>query len=160
MQPPLAYVGPERGANYHDYSGYINLDQNVTAMQLGASFSYRILYLNYFEIKAFGDASLSYIKDEVDRYIITNYYYAVANRIKLRTVSPTLEAGMELMYNFTRMSFGVEGGYQVNFLSKLKMKSDESYENEALYPDGDLNADISGIRVGVKFILWFTNDLL
>ncbi len=150
-------------ANYTDYSGYLNLDQVVSAYQLGLSASYRLLSTasNSFRlsVSAYGDLRLGYVRDEVSLIISTRYYYE-NNRLVLNAISPMAEAGLEAMFHMKKLSLGVEGGLLYDTGSELNEgRASDPSSDISLSPASEISSGMTGLRGGVKLILWFNNEL-
>ncbi|MEX0988391.1 MAG: hypothetical protein WD052_13015 [Bacteroidales bacterium] len=146
-------------ANYSDYSGYLNLDQNLSAYQFGATAGYRLLNIDFFitqfELFAYGDIRLGYVRDHVTMNIATTYYYEY-NTLKLTSVSPMAEVGLEAMFRIKKISVGVEGGYLFDSGRNFKAgEESQPFSSVSLRPPGDLRSGMSGFRGGLKFVLWF-----
>ena len=150
-------------ANYTDYSGYLNLDQVVSAYQFGFSASYRLLYMELgasrLDLSAYGDLRLGYVRDEVSLSINTRYYFE-NNRLVLNTISPMAEAGVNAMMHFNKISLGLEGGLLYDTGSKLSAgNASDPTSGISLSPPSDVQSGMSGMRGGIKLILWFNNEL-
>lgn len=158
-----AYSASGAHANYTDYSGYLDLDQEIAAYQFGASAGYRLLLIDFFvtqfEISAYGDLRLSYVKDKVMMNISTSYYYE-NNTLNLKTFSPGAELGLEAVFNFGTVSLGVEGGYFVDAGTKFRAGEQSHPESSiSLVPSGELRTDMSGFRAGLKLIKRFSLEV-
>ncbi len=158
-----AYSASGAHANYTDFSGYLNLDQEISSYQFGATAGYRLLnvdfFITQFEISAYGDLRLSYIRDKVTMHINTQYYYE-NNQLNLNAFSPGAELGLDAVFNFNTMSLGVEGGYFIDAgtkFSKGEQTNPGSYVS--LFPAGELRTDLSGFRVGLKVVKRFNLEL-
>ncbi|MEX0982142.1 MAG: hypothetical protein WD577_12570 [Bacteroidales bacterium] len=161
----LVYAFSATGAhaNYTDYSGYLNLDQEIAAYQFGASAGYRLLnvdfFITQFVISAYGDLRLSYTRDKVMMNINTRHYYE-NNKLILNAFSPGAELGLEALFNVNTISVGVEGGYYFDAGTKFnagEQSNPESYVS--LLPPGELNTDMSGVRIGLKVVKRFSLEL-
>ncbi|MDA3823266.1 MAG: hypothetical protein PF450_11755, partial [Bacteroidales bacterium] len=106
-------------ANYTDGSGYLNLDQNIVAHQLGASASYRLLYTNFIEVLTYGDLRLAYVRNIAEMNIVANNYFE-NNQIKLTAISPLAELGIETLLHLKKLSLGLEAGYLYDVGGKFK----------------------------------------
>jgi len=162
----LTYAFSTTGAhsNYTDYSGYLNLDQTISSYQFGVSGAYRLLDLDFtattLEIMGYGDLRLGYVRDEVSMYITTAYYFE-NNNLRLSTVSPMAELGLDAMFRFTKLSLGVSGGYMYDAGTKFKAGEPSSLnQSVSLRPSGEYHSGLSGFRAGIKAILWFNNELV
>ena len=158
-----AFSGSGAHANYTDYSGYLNLDQEVSAYQLGASAGYRLLNIDFFitqfEIFAYSDIRLSYIRDKVMMNISTRYY-SENNVLVLNTFSPGAELGLEALFSSGDISVGVEGGYYFDSGTKFRVGEQSNPASYVLLtPSGDLRTDLSGFRIGLKLIKRFNLEL-
>ncbi|MDF1571004.1 MAG: hypothetical protein P1P82_05245 [Bacteroidales bacterium] len=166
MRYGLVYAFSTTGAlaNYTDYSGYLNLDQVVTAYQFGITANYRILNMDFaatrFDISAYGDLQLAYVRDEVSMVIGTDYYYE-NNRLVLRTISPMAAAGLDAMFHFSKLAVGVEGGVLFDTGAKFNA-GNASYSESAvsLTPPSELKTGMTGLRGGVKVIIWINKELI
>lgn len=160
----LVYAFSSSGAhaNYTDYSGSLNLDQEIASYQVGASAGYRLLNIDFFvtqfEISAYGDLRLSYVRDKVTLDINTpRYYYYENNNLNLNAFSPGAELGLDAVFNFSTVSVGLEGGYYFDAGTKFKARDQSNpSSNVSLVPTGDLRTGMSGFRVGVKAVKRFT----
>lgn len=161
----LVYAFSASGAhaNYTDYSGQLNLDQEIASHQFGASGGYRLLNIDFFitqfEISAYGDLRLAYVRDQVTMNINTRYYYE-NNKLNLTTFSPGAELGLEALFNFNTISVGVEGGYYFDAGNGFKAGT-ESHTNSSvsLRPSGELKTDMSGFRAGIKAVKRFNPEM-
>lgn len=149
-------------SNYADYSGILNLDQNITSYQLGISGGYRLLQMNFtrttLEMMVYGDLRLGYVRDEVQMNINTDYYYE-NSRMILNAFTPLAEAGIDAMFRFTKVSLGISGGYLYDTGSKFKEGNSSSLnQTVSLRPTEELHSGLSGFRAGLKLILWFNNS--
>lgn len=165
MRYGLVYAFSTTGtqANYTDYSGNLNLDQVVSAYQLGLSANYRLLNLDpgsiRLDLSAYGDLRLGYVRDEISLTINTRYYFE-NNRLVLNTISPMAEAGLDAMIHFNKLSLGVEGGLLYDTGSKLSAgKASDPTSGISLSPPADVSSGMSGLRGGIKLILWINNEL-
>lgn len=147
-------------ANYTDISGYLNLDQSISAYQLNTNASYRMINGNYIDLFATGYMGLSYVRD-VTIFNISTYYYYNNNQLVLSAISPFLELGLEGLYNLSKISVGIEGGYLIDAGSKFKV-GEESYPESlvSISPSQEIKSAMSGFRMGLKFILWFNTDII
>lgn len=162
----LVYAFSASGAhaNYTDYSGQLNLDQEIASHQFGASGGYRLLnidsYITQFEISAYGDLRIAYVRDQVTMNINTLYYYE-NNKFDLTTFSPGAELGLDAVFNFNTMSLGVEGGYYFDTGTKFKSGTESlDRSSVSLIPSGELKTDMSGFRAGIKVIKRFNPEML
>jgi|GEM_PF-2073112 len=166
MSYGLVYAFSTTGAlaNYTDYSGYLNLDQVVTAYQFGITASYRLLNIDFastrFDISAYGDLQLAYVRDEVSMVIGTDYYYE-NNRLVLRTISPLATAGLDAMVHFSKLSVGVEGGMLFDTGAEFNA-GNASYPESAvsLSPPSELKSGMTGLRGGVKVIIRISKAMI
>ncbi|MCF8225602.1 MAG: hypothetical protein K9J30_06960 [Bacteroidales bacterium] len=143
-------------ANYKDYSGYLNLDQTVTAYQLGISGSYNLLKSYFFNFYVYGDLRLGYIRDDVNLNILTSYYFDNSSLL-LHAFSPMGELGFEVLFNLKKLSIGGEVGYLYD--TGFKFNTGNANELEAtidLGPSEAIHSGMSGFRAGIKAILWLT----
>ena len=161
----LVYAFSASGAhaNYTDFSGYLNLDQEIAAYQFGASAGYRLLnvdfFITQFEISAYGDLRLSYIRDKVMMNINTQYYYE-NNTLNLNAFSPGAELGLDAVFNFSTISLGVEGGYYFDAGTKFNVGEQSNLESYvSLVPSGELRTDMSGFRAGLKVVKRFSLEM-
>lgn len=151
-------------ANYTDYSAYLNLDQQVTAYQLGLSASYRLLNADFsssrLSVSAYGDLRLGLVRDRVSMSINTVFYYYENNHLVLQTVSPMAEAGLDAMFHFSKFSVGLEGGMLYDAGAAFN-EGNNSFPNPtiSLTPSSDLKSEMSGFRGGVKLIFWINNEV-
>lgn len=151
-------------ANYTDYSGYLNLDQEVTAYQLGLSASYRLLNVDLeatrISVSAYGDLRLGFVRDKVSMSINTIYYYYENNNLILQTVSPMAEAGLDVMFHLNKISLGLEGGMLYD-AGAIFREGSASFPNSqvSLSPSTDLESGMSGLRGGIKLVFWISNEL-
>jgi len=145
-------------ANYTDYSGYINFDQIVTAHQVGLNIYYSLVKVANIDISAYGDLKLSYINDEVNLLVKTNYYFNNSN-IKFNAISPFAESGLEAIVNLKKASIGIEGGFLHDF-SRV-MDTDDALTADALVnmsATEEIQSGMSGLRVGLKAIFWLSQS--
>jgi hypothetical protein len=163
----LVYAFSSSGAhaNYTDFSGTLNLDQEIASYHVGVSAGYRLLNIDFFvtqfEISAYGDLRLSYIRDKVMLDInAPRYYYYENNNLNLSTFSPGAELGLDAVFNFSTISIGIEGGYYFDAGTKFKA-GDQSNpsSNVSLVPAGELKTDLSGFRIGVKGVKRFNLEM-
>lgn len=162
----LSYAFSTTGAlaNYTDYSGYLNLDQVVTAYQLGISAGYRLVNVKFpsarFDISAYGDLYLAYVRDEVSMVISTDFYYE-NNRVVLKTVSPMAAAGLDAMFHFSKLSVGVEGGVLYDTGSEFNA-GNASYPSSSvsLTPPAGITSGMTGLRGGIKVIMWISREMI
>lgn len=160
----FAYSTTGSHANYTDFSGFLNLDQLITAFQFGVSAGYPLLHFdvaeNRLEFLVYGDLRLGYIRDKVTMNITTNYYFE-SNALILNTFSPQTEIGLQSMYHMTRFSLGVEAGYLYDVGRKFDVGEQSSYSSSvSLKPTGDLSSGMSGFRIGLKMIFWFNKLMI
>lgn len=154
-----AYSTTGSHANYTDFSGYINLDQAISAYQAGLTASYSFLDFfvsseKHLEFSVYGELRLAYIRNNVGAIINTSYYFE-NNSIKLSTITPFSEFGLQGMYHMQKISLGVEGGYLIDFGAKMNAGDQSSLNSSfSIQPDGDIKSQMSGIRLGLKLILW------
>ena len=154
----LAHNTTGAHANYSDPSGYLNLNQVVGVYQAGVSGSYRLVNVSGLELMAYGDFRLGYVRNEVTMSINTTYYFESTSQI-LSTVSPLLEGGLEVLYNFNNFAFGIEGGYLFDTGTKFKRGNLSSYGGTvSLAPGSDLKSELTGYRIGIKFLIWLSHD--
>jgi hypothetical protein len=163
----LVYAFSSSGAhaNYTDFSGSLNLDQEIASYQVGAFAGYRLLNIDFFvtefEISAYGDLRLSYVRDKVEMNINTpQFYYYENNKLNLNAFSPGAELGLDAAFNFSTISIGIEGGYYFDAGTKFKA-GDQSNptSNVSLVPAGELRTDLSGFRIGVKGVKRFNLEM-
>lgn len=155
----FAFATTGASANYTDYSGFLNLDQEVTAHQLGLSASYRLLNADFsvtqLTVSAYGDLRLGLVRDVVSTNIQTIYYFYENNRLVLQTVSPMAEAGLDAMFRFNKVSLGLEGGILYDAGAKLNVgDAADPGSLISLDPSSDLKSGMSGLRGGIKLIFW------
>ncbi|MFC2080153.1 hypothetical protein ACFLRQ_01625 [Bacteroidota bacterium] len=154
----FAYAATGAHANYKDNSGSLNLDQTISAYRLGISASYQLLQFKAINFMAYGDLGIGYIRDNVNMVISTNYYYT-NNTLILSTFSPQAELGIEALYNINNISLGIEGGYLFDIGNEFKYGNQSlPNPNISLLPTSDYKSELSGFRLGLKFIFWFTNS--
>lgn len=156
-----AYSTSGAHANYTDFSGRLNLDQRIASYQAGASCGYRLLNIDFFitqfEISAYGDLRLAYIRNQVTVDINTRYYYYENNKLNLTAFSPGAELGLEAVFNINTMSFGIEGGYYFDAGTAFKAGQESLLTSTvSLPPTGVLKSDMSGFRVGIKAVKRFS----
>jgi hypothetical protein len=163
----LVYAFSSSGAhaNYTDFSGSLNLDQEITSYQVGASAGYRLLNIDFFvtqfEISAYGDLRLSYIRDKVMLDInAPRYYYYENNNLNLKAFSPGAELGLDAVFNFSMVSLGIEGGYYFDAGTKFTAGEQSNPEsNVSLVPSGEPRTDLSGFRAGIKVVKRFSLEM-
>ena len=153
-----SYTTSGAHGNYTDQSGYMDINQYLTTYQAGAAAYYSLFYKNFFEAMVYGQFLVGYSVNEVSRVVATNTYYYQENSLKMNTLHPLGEAGIELLYHLENYSFGLEGGYQYDLGGNFSVRENSRYNSEPLNPAGDLKSDLSGFRVGVKFVLVFNPD--
>lgn len=156
----LTYVYNTTGAhgNYTDESGYLNIDQVLTANQVGATVGYMFWKTGHFGLGAYGDLRLGYIRDKVNATIITPYYQET-NELKLNVFTPLAEAGLEAVLDFTGFSVGIEAGWLAD--PGLKFKEGTEYIMDptiSLAPGETLHSNISGWRTGIRLVRWLGTD--
>jgi hypothetical protein len=162
----LSYAFSTTGAmaNYTDYSGYLNLDQVVTAYQLGVFAGYRLVNVDFasgrFDISAYGDLQLAYVRNEVSLVISTAYYYE-NNRLLLNTVTPMAAAGLDAMFHLNKLSVGLEGGVLYDTGAEFNA-GNASYpaSDVSLTPPAGLKSGMTGLRAGVKVIMWISKEMI
>ena len=140
-------------ADYSDYSGSIRTTITVVSHRLGAFGTYTPLAGERLEFSLHGRVDLNLTRMDVSTYL-TAAGYSSGIKNKYRAISPQLSAYAELMYNFGKLSLGLEGGYLVDIPGKLKGTG----EGQELTDPADmrrvLTSDWSGWRAGVKGIFW------
>ena len=160
----FAYSATGAHANYTDYSGYLNFDQTISVYQLGITANYRLLNVDLgstlFSVGGYGDLRLGYLRDKVFMNISTSYYYE-NNELLLSAVSPMAETGLEAMFHFSKVSLGLEGGLLYDTGAKLS-EGNSSYSGTgvSLSPTNEVRSGMTGLRAGVKLILWMDQDLI
>ena len=152
-----SYSATGAHANYIDYSGSMDIDQNVTAHQLGAGIYYPLLFKQYFEILPYGRVMLGYTRNQVSRNISLLQDYQNLD-VRMRALSPSAEAGLEAIYHLTKYSFAVEAGYQYDLGGNLQV-ADNDIEIASLFiPNRQVRSDMSGLRLTAKFVIRFNTE--
>lgn len=156
----FAFSATGTHANYTDNSGALNLDQRVAAYQAGASVSYPLLVKGEinkgFELMAYGDLRLGYVRNNVSSLVNTSYYFE-SNALNLSAVSPMTELGVQALFHFDKISAGLEGGYLLDLNSKFSAGDQSAYDPSfSLMPSGDVRSGMSGFRIGLKIIFWIS----
>lgn len=156
MKYGLSYSFSTTGAhaNYRDYSGVININQEVTAHQLGAAIYYPLYSKEYFELLPFGRIMFGYASSLVRREISTLYEQQNIG-VKMRAFSPSAEVGLEAIYHLKVYSFAIEGGYQYDVGGNLKVSDNDSQAAGMILPDRQVRLNMSGLRIAAKIVLRF-----
>lgn len=155
-----SYTSTGAHGNYTDQSGYMDINQYLTSYQLGAAAYYRLFYWNFIEAMGYANLAITYTDNEVNRVVSTNTYYYEENTLQMRAFHPVAEAGVELLYHLNNYSFGLEGGYQYDVGGTFKVRDNTRFNSDPVEPQSDLKSNISGFRLGVKFVLLFKSDIL
>ncbi len=158
-----AYSATGAHANYTDFSGSLNLNQTLSAYQLGLTASYPFLTFdlpsNKIDFSLYGDLRMAYVRDKVNINISTLYYYE-DNSVILSVVSPLTEIGLEGMLHLKKVSLGLEGGYLYDFGRQFNFGEQTSLApTVSLATARDLRSEMSGFRLGIKMIFIF-NQLI
>jgi len=147
-------------ATYEDYSGSIFADQILTMYQFGLNTSYRLMYANYFELRAYTSLMMSFTGDEITRETYIPGYY-LREYLKINARNPVFEPGLELIYHHDPYSFGIDFGYQYDFGAKFNVKGDQNtYFYHPVNTSEIVKTEISGIRARLKFIIWIRDTEL
>lgn len=140
-------------ADYTDYSGSIRTTITAVSHRLGIFAIYTVLGGERLELSLQGRVDVNMTRMDVSSYLVAaGYSNGVDN--KYRAISPQLSALAELMYNFSKLSLGLEGGYLVDIPGSLKGSGGgpdltDPADNRTL-----LSSDWTGWRAGIKAILW------
>jgi len=155
----LIYQNGSTGAraSYEDYSGSVYADQLLTMYQFGGSASYRLLYSNYIELRAYGLFMLSLTSDEITRETFIPGYY-LREYLKVKARNPVFEPGIELLYHRDKYSFGIDAGYQYDFGAKYVVKETNEYFYHPENSTQIIKTEISGFRASLKFIIWIWKE--
>jgi hypothetical protein len=157
-----AYSASGAHANYTDYSGYLDLNQKLSSYQFGANISYNLLSMDFlvtrFEIRAYGDLRISFITNKVIMDISTNNYFE-SNQLRMNAVSPVGEVGLSGMFTINTLSVGVEGGYLLDTRGRYTHGNESNFNSVvSLDPPDNIRSNISGFRLGIKLVHWFSMD--
>jgi hypothetical protein len=144
-------------ANYRDYSGSMDIDQNVTAYQLGVSIYYPLLFKQYFEIFTYGRGMLGYTRNQITQFITAAQDFQTLD-VRMRAISPSAEAGLEAIYHLTKYSFAIEAGYQYDLGGNLKVAENDIEAASLFIPDRQVKSNISGFRLAAKFVVRFNYE--
>lgn len=140
-------------SSYTDLTGSISTEINASSHRLGAFLSYYILGGERLSLSLYGrvDANLSSVEigsgvNIVGRTSrIYNHY---------RSISPSITAGLEFMYNFSSFSLGLDAGYLVDLAGNLH----NTETDEDLFDPSDrdriLTSDWTGWYAGIKARIW------
>ncbi len=146
-------------ATYADYSGTMNINQSISAFQLGTSLYYPLVFRNYFEISAYGSLMFSYTRDQITESIST-YYYFEDLTVKLRSFSPSAEVGFEAIYHLLNYTLGIEAGYQYDVGGTFKIAKADTEDANLILPERAGHSNLSGVRLTAKIIFRFNANLL
>jgi hypothetical protein len=140
-------------ADYSDYSGSIKTTIIAASNRLGVFGTYTPLAGERLELSLQGRIDVNMTRMDVSSYLVASGYSSGIDNT-YRSVSPQLSALAEVMYNFGKISLGLEGGYLVDNPGKLKGTG----EGQDLTDPADnrtvLTSDWTGWRAGIKGILW------
>jgi len=152
------YVHTTTGAksDYTDFSGYIHTNLNATSHRAGTFVNYTFMGNDKLDLSLYGrlDLNISKIEEATSIYVNGRYNQQFN---KYRSFSPNLSAGLELMYNIDRYSFGFEGGYLVDFGGKLENTNNGSDLKDPVESSRILTSDWTGWRAAIKAIYWLDN---
>ncbi len=146
-------------ATYTDYSGTMNITQNISAFQLGASLYYPLVFKNYFEISTYGSLMFGYIHNRIIESISTFNYFE-DHSVRQKAFSPSAEVGFEAIYHLLKYTLGIEAGYQYDVGGTFKITEADSEDAKLILPERAGHSNLSGIRLTAKFILRFNANLL
>jgi hypothetical protein len=151
----LGYATTGAHANYSDYSGYLNIDQNLFTFHLGLTGYYSLFTSKSWELSLMGNLSLTHTRVKVSKYIITARL-SEENSLLLTSFSPSGLGGIELMYHFETVSLGLEAGYLANLSTEIKPANTLNFSSTELEPSGIVRANSSGLRAGLKIVFPIT----
>lgn len=160
MKYGLSYSYSTTGAhaNYSDYSGIMNIDQNIEAHQLGAAIFYPLVSKEYFEISPYGRLMIAYTQNWATREIST--IFKIDNLgARMRTISPAAEVGLETVCHLKNYSLGIEAGYQYDVGGNMKIAKNDVEAADLFLPDRQLRSNISGLRIIVKLAIRFDKEI-
>jgi len=151
-----SYLTSGGKSSYADYSGNIYTEMNAISHRLGAYLSYLVLGGDRLDLSLSGSLDANVTNLTIDSYYtIYNYSDGLSN--KYRSISPSITAGGELMYNLNKISFGMEAGYLVDLKGNLKDTGDGDPLLDPNDTDRVLSSDWTGWYVHLKAIIWFDN---
>jgi hypothetical protein len=140
-------------SSYSDHTGIISTEMIATSHRLGAFLSYSILGGERLELSLYGrvDVNLSSVSIESAVNVLGNI-----NRLFLqyRAISPSGTAGLELMYDFSGFSVGMNGAYLVDFPGNLNDTDSDDQLTDPQDNDRILTADWTGWSVQIKTLIW------
>ncbi|MGW8314866.1 MAG: hypothetical protein ACWGNV_04640 [Bacteroidales bacterium] len=143
-------------ADYTDYSGSIRTTITGVSHRLGIFGTYTVLGGERLELSLQGRVDVNMTRMNVSSYLIASGY---SNGIdnKYKAISPQLSALGELMYNFDKLSLGLEGGYLVDIPGKLKGTGGGPDLTDPSDGRTLLTSDWTGWRAGIKAIFWISH---
>lgn len=140
-------------ADYTDYSGSVKTTITAVSHKLGIFGTYTVLGGERLELSLQGRFDVSMTRMDVSSYLVASGYSSGIDN-KYRAISPQFSALGELMYNFDRLSLGMEGGYLVDIPGKLKGSGGEQDLTDPVDNRTLLTSDWTGWRAGIKAIIW------
>jgi len=144
-------------SDYSDYSGNVETDMLATSHRFGVSLYYSILAGERLDLSLYGtaDAHLSYL-DITSNIFVLGYTSGIQNTYQ--SMSPSVSAGLELLYNFKESALGMEAGYLVDIPGDLSNRESGTDLLDPNDPDRILATDWSGWRISIKGIVWIKGN--
>ena len=140
-------------SSYADYSGNIYTEFNAVSHRLGAYLSYLVLGGDHLGLSLNGSLDANYTSMTIQSlYTVFNFSDGLNN--KYRSISPSIAAGGELMYNLKKMSLGMEAGYLVDLKGNLKDTDDGDPLLDPNDLDRVLSSDWTEWYVQLKDQIW------
>lgn len=143
--------------DYSDYTG--NVETNILAVshRFGVSVNYSILGGDRLDLSVYGklDANLSFVDITSNIYVL-GFSNGIQNRYK--SLSPSGSAGLELLYSFRDLAFGIDAGYLVDLPGDLRNRDTDSDFLDPNDRQRVLTSDWSGWRISIKGIVWLKSQ--
>lgn len=140
-------------SSYVDYSGKIVTEMDATSHRLGAFFSYSILGGERIDLSLSGRVDVNFSLVNIESSLNIGSY---VNQIldQYRSISPSGTAGMDLMYNFSGFSVGVDAAYLVDLQGSMKDTGGAGELTDPIDRDRILTTDWTGWQLGIKTLIW------
>jgi len=139
--------------NYTDYSGSLTSLISAESHRLGAFGSYSLLRGDWFELSVIGRFEIKYSRVDIS----SDLYVLGASGIlenSYKSWSPGGAGGAEFLFHLKDISFGLEGGYEIDAQGKLTSLEDNEELTDPNDPDHVLTTNWTGWYAQAKFILW------
>ena len=140
-------------SSYSDKTGSISTEISATSHRLGVYLSYTILGGERLDLSLCGRLDFNLSSVNIESAInVLGYLNRIHNQY--RSISPSGTAGLELMYNFSGFSLGLEAGYLVDLAGDLTNTESKDELSDPNDRNRILTTDWTGWHAGIKIQIW------